>query len=228
MKKYQKSDAGYTLIELMIVLIIISIMSAVSGYYLINHQTLYKPDDQALKIIDIFQEARQRSLTQRGTMRVEIDLNDNMIRLIDENKPMPTGAADDEQIRQLPLLPASDVQIEQRAPDVADNPPETLPVPSANFLPSVYPSSTPNRVCTIRFQSNGLVVSAGNSPADGNAPPTGVTLHIWSPKKSSVNESEVVRAITVIGTTGSVKMWEYRRDETAASKWVDSRRGGSY
>ena len=213
--------------ELMIVLIIISIMSAVTGYYLINHQTLYKPDDQALQIIDLLQEARQRSLTQRETIRVEIDLVDNMIRLIDENEPEPKGAADDEPIRQLALLPTGDVQIERRALDIPDNPPETLPAPSANFLPSVYPPSAPNRVCTIRFQSNGRVVSAGNSPADGSAPPTGVTLHVWSPKKNNPNESDVVRAITIIGTTGSIKMWEYERNSTAANKWIDSRRSGS-
>jgi len=228
MKNHQINSAeGFSLVELMIVLVIISIMSAITGYYLVNHQKAYKPDEQALQIVDILQEARQRSLTQRETMRVEIDLSDNAIRLIQENQPEPTGAADDELIKQITLLDPLEVNIEQRPAEITDNPPETLPAPTAVFKPSIYPSSAPHRVCTIRFQSNGQAVSAGNSPADGNAPPTGVSLFIWSPNSVNATESDIARAITIIGTTGSIRMWEYRRDSTDSNKWADSRRTGS-
>jgi len=194
-------------------------MSAVTGYYLINHQKLYKPDDQALKIIDLLQEARQRSLTQRGTMRVEIDLTDNMVRLIDENTAT-AAEADDEIIKRIPLLDASEVNIEQRATNIATNPPEPLLAGSAVFSPSVYPPSATNRVCTLRFKSNYQVVDEGNNP-------TGITLHIWSPSKTNSSEAEIARAVTIIGTTGSIRMWEYQYNSNQANKWADSRRSGS-
>ncbi|MGI8786602.1 MAG: pilus assembly FimT family protein [Pyrinomonadaceae bacterium] len=221
-----KTVEGFSIVELMVVLVIISIMGGITGYYLSSHQKLYKPDDEALQIIDILQEARQRSLTQRETMRVEIDLNDNMVRLIDENTP--TTAADDRLIRQMLLFSANEVDVEQRATNIANNPPETLPVPSADFKPSIYPTSSSHRVCTLRFQSNGQVVDAGNSPTGANSAPTGATLHIWSPDPNDATQANIARAITIIGTTGSVRLWAYDAASTNQNKWEDSRRSGGY
>jgi prepilin-type N-terminal cleavage/methylation domain-containing protein len=222
-----KSVEGFSLVELMVVLIIISIMAGITGYYLINHQKAYKADDQALKIIDIFQEARQRSLTQRETMRVEIDLTDKVVRLIQENKPDPTGDADDEKIRETTLLDPLEVNIEQRPSEITVNPPETLPAPTAVFKPSVYPKSSTHRICTIRFRSDGQVVDVDNTASGGSGTPTGVTLFIWSPNKTDATKSDIARAITIIGTTGSIRMWEYNRNSTNANKWSDTRRVGS-
>jgi len=221
-----KSAAGFSLVELLIVLTVIAILSGIIGYYLTYHRTAYKPDDQALLIVDILQEARQRSLTQREVLRVEIDIVDNIIRLIDENEP---GTEDDDRmIRQLALADVNEVKVEERPAEIFDNPPETLPVPSANFKPSIYPPSTPHRVCTLRFLSNGTVVDAGNSPTGTNAVPTGTTLHVWSPNKVNADESDIARAITITGTTGSVRLWEYNRASTATNKWMDSRRTGAF
>lgn len=222
----KKSIEGFSIIELLVVLTIMSVMAAVTGYYLMNHQKLYKPDNQALQIIDVLQEARQRALTKRETMRVEIDLTDNMVRLIDENTP--ATEADDRQLKQMSLMPATDVNIEQRPTEILNAPPETLPVPAADFRPSIYPSSATHRVCTLRFQSNGQVVNAGNSPTGTNAAPSGATLYVWSPNEANANESDVARAITIVGTTGSIKMWEYHRESTQTNKWFDSRRAGGY
>jgi len=213
-----KSVEGFSLVELLIVLVILAIMGGVTGYYLNSHQTLYKPDDQTLKIIDILQEARQLSLTKRETMRVEIDLTDNVVRLIDENKTATD--TDDEPVRQISLLDAAEVNVEQRATNIANNPPETLPTKTAVFSPSTYPPSTTHRVCTLRFKSNYQVVDESDTP-------TGITLHIWSPSKSNSGEAEIARAVTILGTTGSIRMWEYDHSSIAANKWKDSRRTGS-
>lgn len=206
------------MIELLIVLLILAIMGGITGFYLSAHQTLYKPDDQSLKIVDILQEARQLSLTKRETMRVEIDLTDNVIRLIDENKT--ATASDDEVVRQVPLSNPLEVNVEQRATNIATNPPEPLPTTSAVYSPSVYPLSSTHRVCTLRFKSNYQVVDEADNP-------TGITLHIWSPSKTVPGEADIARAITIIGTTGSIRMWEYQPSSPNANKWQDSRRTGS-
>ena len=211
------SEQGFTLIELLIVLIIIAIMGGITGFYLSAHQTLYKPDEQALKIVDLLQQARQYSLTQRGTMRVEIDLTDKVARLYDENKP--ADLSDDELIRQVALLDAAEVKLDQRPVNVSANPPENLTVASAVFAPSTYTPSATHQVCTLRFKSNYQVVDAADVPA-------GVTLHIWSPSKTNANDAEIARAITIIGTTGSVRLWEYDFNSVAANKWKDTRRVG--
>lgn len=224
--KQKNPESGFSIIELLIVLIISSIMLAVTGYYFMAHQKLYKPDDQALKIIDILQEARQRSLTQRETVRVEIDLTDNIIRLIDENTP--TTETDDREIRRTTLHAQTEVKLQTRPDDISYNPPETLPAPTAVFTSSIYPSSSSHSVCTIRFQSNGTVMNAGSTAIGGGATVTGVSLHIWSPKKTNPNEADIARSITIIGSTGSIRMWEFDKNSTETNKWQDSRRTSVY
>lgn len=222
----QKSDRGFSIIELLIVLTIIVIMSTTTYFYLSAHQRLYKSDDQALLIADIFQEARQRSLTQRETLRVEIDLTANIVRLIDENKP--GDVADDVLIRQLALLPPNEVKINQRPNEIDNNPPEPYETPSAIFKQSNYPMSLNNQVCTLRFQSNGTVVDAGTNTTGANASQIGMTLHIWLPDKNNPAQSNIARALTVIGSTGTVRLWEYDRNSTAVNKWKNTRRSGNY
>lgn len=214
------------MVELLIVLAVITILSGVSLFYLSGHQKLFRPDEQALKIIDIMQEARQRSLSQRETMRVEIDLTDNLVRLIDENQP--NTAEDDRLIRSIVVLPQSDVKINSRPPDIATNPQESMSVPIAQFKVSIYPSSVTHNVCTFRFLRNGSVVDQGTDAIGSNASTAGATLFLWSPKPDTENESEVARAITVIGATGSVRFWEYNRNLTDVNKWKDSRRSNIY
>ena len=217
---------GFSIVELLIVLTVITILLGISLFYLSGHERLFRPDEQALKIIDVFQEARQRSLTQRETMRVEIDLTDNAVRLIDENQP---ATADDDRIVKSHILePPSEVHINSRPPDIATNPTEIMPVPLAQFRSSVYPASAAHDVCTFRFQRNGSVVNEGTDSVGSNATTTGLMLFIWSPKKNSADETEIARAITVIGATGSVRFWEYDRNLTGANKWKDSRRAGVY
>ena len=150
---------GFSIIELLIVLTVITILLGISLFYLSGHQRLYRPDDQALKLIDVFQEARQRSLTQRETMRVEIDLTDNMVRLIDENQP--NTADDDRPVRSVTLISQAEVKLNSRPPDISTSPVEVMPVPAAQFKPSIYPPSAAHNVCTFRFLRNGTVVNEG-------------------------------------------------------------------
>lgn len=214
------NQSGFSLPELLLVFVVIAILSAISLSFLSKQKQLYKPDDQALKIVDILQEARQRSLTERETMRVEISLT--RVRLIDENGI--TSETDDLLLKEMPLLPATDVNIESRPAEINNNPPESITAPSAQYTTSVYPSSANQKVCTLRFQSNGRVVNAGNSPVGNGATVSSVTIHNWSPKKESPERSSIARAITVIGTSGVIRLWEYRRDSPGTNKWFDSRR----
>lgn len=224
--KHRKTEAGFSLAELLIVLSIVMVMICVTGYYFLAHQKLYKPDDQTLKIIDVLQEARQRSLTQRETVRVEIDLTDNTVKLFDENGA--SSSTDDREIRRVTLLAQTDVKLSQRADNITYNPPETLPAPTAVFAPSVYPSSSSHNVCTIRFQSNGTVMDAGTNGTGTGAVITGYSLHIWAPKKSNPNDAEIARSITIIGSTGSIRLWEFDKTATATNKWQDARRTTVY
>lgn len=224
-----KNVEGFSLIELLVVLTMIMILSGATFFFLNANQRLYKPDDQSLQIVDVLQEARQRSLTQRETIRVEVDITANVVRLIDENsQTTPRTTNDDVIIRQVPLLSNFEVRVDTRPDDIAYNPPEELPVPSALYRQSTYRFSPNNQVCTMRFLSGGTVVDAGNNNLGDGAVTRGVTLHIWSPKRNNPNESEVARAITVIGSTGSIRLWEFNSASEEANKWQNSRRTSGF
>ena len=217
-----RNQAGFSLIETLSVMALIAVFSSVTFLYLNATQDLYKADEQALSIIDVMQEARQRSLTQRETMRVEIDVTDNVVRLIDENDP--DSIDDDNELRSVPLLDPSEVRVDERASQIGNNPPEEFPVPTAKFKRSIYPPSQNHDVCTIRFLNNGRVVDQGNNGVGNGAVNTGLTLHVWSPRKDNSNKANIARGITIIGSTGSIRLWEHDPSLKGAVKWKDTRR----
>lgn len=225
LEKYRVQN-GFSLIEVLVTLTLVVLVGLSASFYLSSHKRLYKIDDQTLLLTDILQEARQRSLTQVETMRVEIDLTENRVRLIDENGV--ASADDDVVLRTLPVHFPNDVRMDRRPNNIAYNPPEPLPVESAVYAPSVYPSSATHQVCTLRFLNNGTVTNGGNNATGNGATAMGFTLHVWQPKTETPNESSQSRALTVIGSTGSIRVWEFDPNSPDANKWKDSRRTGSY
>ena len=224
--KRSRYQAGFSLVELMVVLAIIAIFVSISLFFYEGHRSLYRPDEIALQVSDLFQEARQRALTQRETMRVEIDLTRKVANLIDENAA--STADDDFVLRTITLPDASSVAVGTRPGTIGYNPPEPQPVPNAIFTSSVYTPSFGNMVCAFRFQRDGTVVNAGNNAIGTGAVSSGATLHIWSPAEDDASTFQVASAITIIGSTGTIRMWEFDPAIEESNKWKNSRRTGTY
>jgi prepilin-type N-terminal cleavage/methylation domain-containing protein len=222
----KSAESGFSLLELLVVLVVLAIFVTISMFYYDGHRKLYRPDEQTLLITDIMQEAHQRSLTQRETMRVEINATDKMITLFDEN--VPNTPDDDSVVRAMSLPDPLSVTIGPRPGNITYNPEEPLPVPTAVFLPSVYTPSFGDSVCTLRFTRSGTVENAGNNSIATGATVTGSTVHIWSPVSGDPNTGDIVRAITIIGSSGTIRAWEFDEASEAANKWKDSRRAGTY
>lgn len=219
-------ESGYSIIEVLAVLVVIGVMLAFTLIYAYPHQKLYKPDDESLQLTDVLQEARQRSLTQRKTMRVEVSKTRGTGSLYEENSP--ATADDDVLLKRITLFPEAEVAISTRPSNLTYNPPEPLAPPNAVFQNSVYTRSIGEEVLTMRFLSNGTVVNAGNNAIGTGSVPTGVTLTIWSRTKDDPTKWEILRALTVIGTTGVVRLWEFNPTLPGTNKWQDSRRYGTY
>lgn len=217
-----KDQRGFSLIEILVALTLVSMVGVSASYYFANHKKLFKADDQTLQIMDILQEARQRALTQKETMRVEIDLVENHVRLIDENG---VASADDDQVlKTSPIYFPNEVRTDIRPLNIAYAPPEPLPVPPVAFSPSVYPSSATHHAATLRFLSNGTVANAGNNAVGSGAIVTGASIYVWQPSANNPNESSQARSITVIGSTGAIRLWEFDPNFPQPNKWKDSRR----
>ncbi len=223
----RKAESGFSVIEILVVVGIIGVMSTMALFYGFAHKKLYEPDEQALLLADMLQEARQRALTQRRTMRVEINLTTNSAKLYDENTNS-TSASDDVMIKAMVLLPSLRVRVNARPSNIGYNPPEPMPVPDAVFKPSVYSPSVSQTVCTIRFLANGSAVDAGSNATGSGAVPTGLTLHVWSANQANPSNSEIARSITVLGATGVIRFWEFVPTSTDTNKWKDSRRSSSF
>ncbi len=191
-------------------------------FYTNAHKKLYKADEQSLLLTDMLQEARQRSLTQRVTMRVEINLTTNTASLYNEN--LPTTDSDDVLLKKITLYVAPDIKIGTSPSEIAVNPPETLAVPNAVFKNSVYPPSISQTVCTIRFLSNGTVVDAGTNSTGSGSVVTGLTLLVWQPNKTTPTQSDIARGVTVLGASGAIRLWEWDHSLSSTNKWKDNRR----
>lgn len=216
-----KSAEGFSLVELMIVLIIIAIVSSYAVMSL-SSAKLFEADKQALLIIDLLQEARQRSLSQRNTMRVEFNATRNLIRLIDEKKP--NDASDDISIKSVANRD-NGVFIGTVASNMAgDTPPELSPVPAIVYKTSNHPLSSNDSVATIRFLRNGTAHNAGTNAVGAGSIATGATVYVWSkfPNDNSTTPTigQIFRAITVLGTTGSSRLWKCSVTGTECSEWT--------
>jgi type II secretory pathway pseudopilin PulG len=230
MKKHKKTSAserGFSLLELLAVVVVIMILTSVSLIYLSGTRKLYNTDEEALQIIDLIQEARQRALTQREVLRVEIDLTSNIGRLINEdNTVVPSVATDDKLLRQVKFFPSANVRLDMRPNNVTTAPPEAQPAPTAVFAGSLHPLSAGHNVATFRFMPDGSVRNAGTNAIGANSVATGSTLYIWKPKATSPNDSDLTKAICIIGSTGSVRMWDFATAPDGSTFWKDSRRSG--
>lgn len=199
-----RGNSGFSLTELLVVASILIILTAISVPYILNYKKAYKSEDQSLKIMDLMQETAQLALTKRRTMRLEIDLTDNKILVIDEN-----GAAADSLIKAIPMEKPLDVRVDIIPTGV------TRPIPP-DYANAVYAADAighldgastiiNHNVWMARFQRDGSVVNAAGTPLN-------VTLFVWPPLtfgSSAPKSNKQVRAITLFGGSGAVRYWKF-------------------
>lgn len=192
-------------------------MLGISLLYLTGHKSLYKAEDQALKIIDVLQDARQLALNQRQTIRVEFNNSQNAVILIDENNS--GNVSDDREIKRLAFDNSGEVKIGLRPSNIGAEPSEPTPVPQLSYAPSSHPLTQGNQAAVLRFTSTGLVLNAGVNGIGQGSTMTGATVYIWKPRKTDPNASELTRAITVLGASGAIRMWNYAHN-AATPVWT--------
>lgn len=180
---------GFSLIELLIVVAIVIILTAAAIFTLAPQSRAYRTDDAAGQVSNFLRDAYQRALAQRQTMTVEIDRANKMIRIIDENR---LGVGDEIEVRRAKL----NDEISLNQPIVAAglvNPPPA---------PYTYPIAVySNDLWEARFRSDGSVVDAAGNSLSG-------TL-FFSLMNMNNSDSDLIRAVTLFGPSGSVRIWRY-------------------
>jgi type II secretory pathway pseudopilin PulG len=192
------------MIELLIVVAIIFIMSAISIPYVYSYRNKFKSEEQALKIMDLMREASQMALNQRRTIRFELDMTNNEALIIDEN-----GAQPDTLLKSVPTEPAGVLRLDVNPAGVTrPNPPNYALAVFANDAVGHMDGTTPvinNRVWAIRFRSDGSVVNGGNITVSA-------TLFVFpstTPTSDVAADNRQIRAVTLYGGSGAVRYWKY-------------------
>jgi prepilin-type N-terminal cleavage/methylation domain-containing protein len=211
--KKKSNQKGVSLVELIFVLVITGI---ITGIAVVSYSSArkYAADDQARKIVDLLDEARQKSLNQRNTMRVEINKTKSIVTLIDENTP--AVATDDKIIRSIPF--SSNATIGAAPNNVSAGPTATSPIPVPAYTTSTYPLSSGDQKITLRFKRDGQVVDAGTDSVGAGSAVTGATIYVYSTTASGTNP-DVVRAITVLGSSGDTAIYKCQVTGSSCGAW---------
>lgn len=190
------SQKGFSLPELLAVLVLLIIVVSMSVISIIGSRK-YAADDQALKIIDFLDQARQSALNNRRTFRVEINKTKKQITLINENEP---GIVSDDAI--VKRSPLSDLVFVGEVPtNISAAPTASSPIPVLDYASSSYPLSANDQKITLRFTKKGRVENAGNDNIGTGSIVTGATIYLFS-NNEKTKKPEIIRAITVLQTSG--------------------------
>jgi prepilin-type N-terminal cleavage/methylation domain-containing protein len=199
----RQSNRGVSLIELLIVLAIISILTAITIPFVSSYTRTYKTEKQAIQVMDLMREAAQLAMNRRRSMRFEIDRTDPSVpaaRVVDE-----MGADPDVTIKSIPLEPESIVRM--------DRLPDSVSVPAVPGFPAVEIEDS----FSIRFRSNGAVVNSADLPLSATFvfwPP--ITEPVYSESNLTPRRREEIRGVTIDAAAGAMRMWKY-----TGSDWVD-------
>lgn len=197
-------QSGFSLTELIAVLTVLAIMAAISVPYLLKHRTVYRTDDQVIKIMDAMREAGQLAITRRRTVRFELDLTDNTYKIIDEQ-----NAATDTLVKSIPMDKPADVRVDVIPSGVTKpNPPNytdiTFTLDTVGHL-NGSTSVIGHSVWAARFQRDGSVVNAAGTPIS-------VNIYVFPPAAPGSATPKVmkqVRAITLFGGSGAIRLWKH-------------------
>lgn len=202
----RNESKGFSLVEILVVLAVLAILTAISVPYFYNYKKLFKPEHQAIQIMDLMQEAAQISINRRREIRFEIDLTRNRAIMIDTNGP---GAADDSMMKWIPLAPVDEVRMDVNPTGVtAPNPPN---YPNVAYVPDSvgHLEGTTwvigNSTWQMAFRSSGTVVNTAGLPVSA-------TFYSWPPETPGASVPQVmkqVRAVTIFGGSGAVRFWKY-------------------
>jgi type II secretory pathway pseudopilin PulG len=201
---FRNGERGASIVEVIIVLVVIAIMTAISFPYILNYKKLYKSEDQAIKVMDLMREAAQLAMTRRRSFRFEVDLTDNAVLIIDED-----GANPDKLYRLIPMEPTGQVRMDVIPSGVTKpNPP--------NYNNAAFAADgvghkrgantvTGHTVWAVRFNSDGSATNQAGVPVSAN-------LFIWPPVtagSTTPRTKQEVRAITLFGASGAIRYWKH-------------------
>jgi prepilin-type N-terminal cleavage/methylation domain-containing protein len=216
------NSRGFSLYEMLIVLAIMAVISAIALPQLIGSSRLISSASMPREIVTYFRFARQEAISRQMAFTCRYDNQTKTITIINHGErgitydpvtdamvklPGNTAATAnqvaDVTVEQVSLskmgVPAADITFGR----VDGKDPDTTPLDDGTLMTALPNSKQIN----ITFQPDGSVVDAQNSTINR-------TLFLYNLQI----QKESAFAISVLGTTGRVKLWRYDRNANKYSE----------
>lgn len=188
-KKIKKNRKGFSLPELIIVLLILSILVVLALPQVISSRRLFRFSGLQRQIVSTLVDVRQEALTQRTPLTFRYDNTNKNILIYGGSY----GALGDSKNRKVELTDSG-----LNKTDVIYNRPNGVPNSALSDTSNLTPL-TAGKV-DITFQPDGSVVDAANNPVNN-------ALFFYHKKYAA----DSAFAVSILGAGGRVKMWRYSK-----------------
>ena len=189
-KQIKKNQKGFSLPELIIVLLILSILVVLALPQVITSRRLFRFSGLERQIVSTLVDVRQEAMTQRKPLTFRYDDINKNILIYGGNY----GALGDSKNRKVEL---TDSGLDKN--DLVYNRPSGAPVSALSDTSTM--TALNGGTVDITFQPDGSVIDASNNPVNN-------ALFFYHKKYAQ----DSAFAVSILGAGGRVKMWRYSKN----------------
>lgn len=224
--RHLKSIRGFTLIEVLIVLAIAAVLSAIAIPTMLSQRRLLRFNAVGREFMTQLRHARQLAMSERQAITFQYDDSTKEINIIDHNNDTnsatsgtavladpsyPNTASPAQVVLTVSLLQGglSSSEIVYGVPTTSTGLPSGHPTVPTSLGDGTSMTALAGNKINITFQADGSVVSPTGVPVGGLTLSQGARLDgaifIFDNQAAGATAS----AISVLGTSGRVKVWRY-------------------